>query len=406
METSAESRHTVEGVCESRFESVREEFERNFEERNELGASVCVHLDGRPVVDLWGGVADQATGRPWERDTMVLMFSASKGATALCVHKLIERGELEFEGRVADYWPEFAKHGKDAVTIRQALNHTSGLPLIRATVPAQGYLDWDLMTSLIADEELFFEPGKQLAYHAVTGGWILGEVVRRVTGRSVGTFLREEVAEPLGIDLWMGLPEDQEARVARMVTPDPEASDHPPTLMVQAAVADPSSLPGLLLLNAGGFFDDPDAYHAAEIPAAGLISNARSLAAMFGPLSLNGAVDGVRLVEPATLARMRQVEVAGWDVCGLWPMRWASGFFRSMDNRSFGEDESMIIGEHAFGTMGFGGSVAFADPTYRISFSYAMNRMGGKVGGERVQSLIDALYTTLGATTNQPGAWV
>src|SRR5438067_5642402 len=216
-----EVRVAVEGTCERRFSEVREEFERNLAERDEVGASVCVTVDGETVVDLWGGIADPATGRRWERDTIGVVWSCTKGATALCAHMLVSRGELGLDRRVTDYWPEFGKNGKGDVTVRMLLAHQAGLAAHREPLPEGGLTDWDLAVDLLAAQEPWWEPGTRSGYHALTFGHLAGELVRRISGHSLGTFFREEIAEPLGLDFFIGLPESEFARVAPTIPAEP-----------------------------------------------------------------------------------------------------------------------------------------------------------------------------------------
>jgi CubicO group peptidase (beta-lactamase class C family) len=400
---------TVSGSCVPRFERVREEFERNFVEREELGASLCVILDGEPVVDLWGGVADAATGRRWERDTLSVVMSCTKGATALCAHILIDRGQLELERPVAAYWPEFAKLGKDEITVRMVLNHQSGVAHVSPTIPDGGCNDWELMIGLVEDTVPFWQPGTRQGYHAITIGYIVGELVRRITGRTVGAFFREEVAEPLGLDFFIGLPAEHEHRVAPSVpfVPDP---DKPLPPHFQAAFADPDSLPSVSYRNLGGWFGNWDTReaHAAELPAVGGVTNARGLAGMYAPLSLGGALRDVRLVSAVAVDRMRAPQSMS-DVDALLLLRtsFTLGFSKSWPNRELGPSNSVIIGEDAFGTPGMGGQIAFADPACHLAFAYTMNRHGLGTGmNERGQSLVDAAYEILGSPSSEPGFWV
>ena len=220
------------GTCDPRFAAVRDEFERNFAERGEVGASVCVTLDGATVVDLWGGHADPTTGRAWEPDTIGVIWSCTKGATALCAHMLVTRGALDLDAPVASYWPEFAKNGKSAITVRMLLAHQAGLAAFSEPIADNGYRDWDLIVQRLEDQEPLWAPGTRHGYHALTFGHLVGEVVRRADGRSLGTFFRDEVAEPLGVDLWIGLPEAHEARVAPTIPapfPAPATSSRPST---------------------------------------------------------------------------------------------------------------------------------------------------------------------------------
>jgi CubicO group peptidase (beta-lactamase class C family) len=414
---------SVEGTCAPRFAQVREEFERNFAERGEIGASVCVTVDGETVVDLWGGVAVPAAGgdvepepgRPWRRDTIGHVWSATKGATALCAHILASRGELDVNAPVAAYWPEFGKNGKDAVLVRHLLSHQAGLPAVREPLPPGCFYDWDLMVDALAREEPFWRPGTRSGYHALTFGFLVGEVIRRVSGRSLGTFFREEVAGPLGLDFWIGLPEEHEARVAPTIPADlPGPGDPVPSFYI-AALTDPTSLPGLVLANSGGYMtvpgeSDTRAAHAAEMGAIGGITNGRGLAGMYRPLALGGAADGVTLVDGAQLPAMATVVAAtSVDAVVLVPSRFTLGFIMSTDNRYLppGDREGILLSGEAFGHSGMGGSIGFADPKARMSLGYTMSRQGTGVGiNERGQSLVDAAYRALGyRQTAAGGPW-
>ena len=402
------------GACDPRFEAVREAFERNFDERDEVGAAVCVTLDGETVVDLWGGSADPATGRAWERDTIGVIWSCTKGATALCAHMLVTRGELGLDVPVASYWPEFAKNGKDAITVRMLLAHQAGLAAFSEPIPENGYCDWELIVSRLAEQAPLWAPGTRHGYHALTYGHLVGELVRRITGRSLGRFFREEVAEPLDLDLWIGLPEAHEPRVAPTIpAPFPEPGDVIPTFY-RVAMTDPGSVGAQVLMNSGLVFApgwiDTRAAHAAELPAFGGVGNARALAGMYRVLALGGTADGVQLVDRGELAAMGAVASASSvDATMLVPTRWALGFVKSADNsaREPGDRDGVVLSEEAFGHVGMGGSIGFADPGAGMSFGYTMNRQGMAVGlDDRAQSLVDATYAALGYRRSpRGGSW-
>lgn len=398
----------VEGRCDPRFLSVRQEFERNFTERGEVGASVCVTLDGEVVVDLWGGRADPETGRPWQQDTLCVVWSSTKGATALCAHILVCRGELDLDAPVSRYWPEFAAAGKQAVSVRMLLSHQAGLPAVRRPLPPGAFYDWELMTSVLAAEEPFWQPGSQHGYHGLTFGFLVGELVRRLTGKSPGTFFKDEVAGPLGLDFWIGLPESEEGRVAAVIQqPPPDPANLSP--MEQLIFADPTSPTFLMLANSGGYMNpgecDTPAAHAAEIPSAGGVTNAAGLAGMYLPLATGGG----GLVDEGSIARMGAVASASMmDSVLFLPTRFSLGFVKTVDNRGHPLlQDSIILAEEAFGHSGMGGSLGFADPKARMSFGYAMTKHGPSLGiDERGQSLVDAAYRSLGYTTNAYGSWM
>ncbi|WP_330231489.1 beta-lactamase family protein [Nocardia sp. NBC_00508] len=395
----------VHGHCDPAFARVRDEFERNFAERGELGASVCVFLDGEPVVDLWGGVADPETGREWQDDTVHLIMSCSKGLTALCGHLLIDRGQLDVDLPVAHYWPEFARNGKGDIPVRQVFTHQSGVAHVDGRVPRGGFTDWELMISLIEETTPLWEPGTRVGYHGMTFGWLIGELVRRITDRSIGRFFRDEIGEPLGVDCWIGLPAEHESRVAPSIPGGGATVDLPPRIL--AALSNPESPMVKAISNMGSWPSEWDtrAAHAAEIPAGGAISNARGLAGVYAPLALGGRINGVRVISEAAIPRMRYPQ-AWTDVDAVSCLRtcYTLGFAKSWPN---GVGNSVIIGEDAFGTPGLGGQIGFADPSCRLSFAYTVNRHSAGTGlGSSGQALVDAVYRTVGSPTNAPGFWV
>lgn len=405
---------TIGGTCKPGFERVAEAFGRNFEVNGEIGASVCLTVGGETVVDLWGGVADPKTGTPWRQDTVSIVFSCTKGATALCAHVLASRGKLDLDAPVVELWPEFGQHGKAHVTTRMMLDHSAAVPALRAKVKDDGPYDWTYMTERLAAEEPFWVPGTRNGYHGFTFGWTVGEMVRRASGKSLGTFFQDEVAKPLSLDFWIGLPEEIEPRVAGMVPHVYKAADAQTPFMRDLAT-DKQSIPALFYFNNGAWRlggANTRAGHAAEIGAANGITNARGLAGMYAPLA-NG---GGRLVDATTLDRMGEVSMATHDDATLRiPTRFALGFMKSMDNRRrspaarlWGEDcDSVILGSPAFGHVGAGGSLGFADPAAGLSFGYTMNRMGpGLLMNGRGQSLVDAAYRSLGYANKDGGVWV
>lgn len=400
---------TVSGICSRRFSQVRNEFERNFAERGEVGASVCIKVRGETEVDLWGGVAHPATDTteavPWGRDTILHVFSCTKGATALCAHILASRGQLDLNAPVSAYWPEYTSFGKDKTLIRQLLAHQSGQAAVRAALPAGAFYDWQYMTQTLAAEEPFWQPGTRHGYHAFTFGYLVGEVIRRVSGRSLGTFFRQEVAQPLGLDFWIGLPAEEEPRVAPTIPAPPPQPGQPLPSFYQAALADPTSVQALTLFNTGGYLTTPGesdsrAAHAAEMGAVGAITNARGLAGMYEPLANGGAINRIRLVRSDHLVLMAAVaSTTSIDFNLLVPMRLSLGYVKSTDNRYLppADSEGVLLYETALSHTGFGGSIGFAEPDARMSFGYAMTQQGPGLGvNQRGQSLIDAAYRALG----------
>jgi len=395
----------VEGRYDHRFAPVAEAFLRNFAEHDEVGASVALTLGGETLVDLWGGVADRDSLKPWEHDTVSIVFSCTKGATALCAHILSSQGKLDIEAPVASIWPEFSHHGKELATTRMMLDHSVGVPVLREAVKPDCLMDWDYMTERLAAERPFWEPGTRNGYHALTFGFTVGEIVRRVAGQSLGSFFREQVAAPLGIDFWIGLPEAIEPRVATIIRNLEMPKE--PTPFFQAVMGDAHSIPNRFVFNSGTWGSagmNTRAGRAAEIGAANGITNARGLAGLYAPLA-NG---GGGLVDADTLGRMEEVAMATHlDASLLLPTRFALGFMKSMDNRRRRPGgDSVLLGRRAFGHVGAGGSIGFADPECGLSFGYTMNRMGaGILLNERGQGLVDAAYRCLGYRSNASGVW-
>ncbi len=406
----------IEGTCRKGYERVADAFTHNFEAKGEIGASVCLTVGGETVVDLWGGVADPKTGTPWNRDTVSIVFSCTKGATAICAHVLASRGKLDLDAPVIELWPEFGRKGKERVTTRMMLDHSSAVPALRDKVKASGPYEWDYMTERLAAEEPFWMPGTRNGYHGFTFGWTVGEMVRRASGKSLGAFFRDEIAQPLGLDFWIGLPEAIEPRVAPILPYQYSAEDRQVPFLSDA-IMNRTSIPSLFLLNSGAWSPitagaNSREGHAAEIGAANGVTNARGLARLYAPLADGGG----KLVDPMTLARMGEVSMATHDDATLRiPTRFALGFMKSMDNRKraagaavFGEDcDSVIMSSAAFGHVGAGGSLGFADPAAGLSFGYTMNQMGpGLLMNGRGQSLVDAAYQSLGYSNKDAGVWV
>jgi len=384
------SRGPVRGHVAPGFEPVADAFARNFAELGELGAAFAAMHEGRPVVDLWGGVADDATGRPWREDTLQLVFSGTKGLVALCVTMLIDRGLVGLDDPVCRHWPEFAAAGKQAITIAEIVSHRARLPGVRADHGEREFLDPRHMAALLADQALETDPRAAAIYHALTYGWLCGELIERVDGRSAGRFLAEEVAAPLGLEVWIGLPERYEPRVSTLTCgPDweqsPQAREDPfPGDELWALIANrPASFaPGDLSFNRR-------AWHAAEIPAANAIGTARSIARLYGALACGGELDGVRLVSEDALATAATELTSGVDPFTGELLRHGIGFELQTANAPFGP------APQAFGHTGAGGSIHGAWPEHRVGFSYAMNEMRNRDERDsdpRARALLEALY--------------
>ncbi len=379
----------VAGTFDDRFAGVVDEFVRNFADRREVGASLCITHDGRTVVDVWGGCADPTTSLAWDSNTVSIVYSCTKGATALCAHVLAAQGKLDIEAPVAEFWPEFARNGKERATVRMMLDHSVGVPVFRGAVAPGELFDWDRVVSRLEAEEPFWEPGTRNGYHMLNFGWTVGELVRRVSGQSLGSYFRDTIAAPLSIDFWIGLPEEFESRVAPLA-PYVRAKGERLSEFALAVLNDRESIPALSIANLMSANANTREYHAAEIGGAGGITNARGLAGMYTPL----AVDDGTLIDSESVQRMRRVSAAtNRDATLRIATRFALGFMVRMDNRLKTETDSVIIGDNAFGHVGAGGSIGFADVQHAMGFGYTMNRMGpGILLNERGQALVDAAY--------------
>jgi len=391
----------VDGHVDAGFERVRDELVRNFEERGEVGAAYALHVEGRKVVDIWGGIADDRTGRPYLADTLQLVFSTTKGATAACANLLAQQGRLDVDEPVAAYWPEFARAGKERIPVRWLLCHKAGLPTIDRRLTFDEALAWEPVIEALEAQAPLWEPGTAHGYHAYTFGHLVGEVVRRIDGRSLGTFFREEIAEPLGLEFWIGLPEDQEHRVAPLHGALLDEPADPAAAAVFRSFLGPATLLGRALSLNGAFtgrdYANTSAFRAAEIPAANGVTNARSLSRFYA--GLVGAVDdgpGEPLLTRAQLDRARERQTVGPDRVLSFPglFEVAStiglGFWTSSPFAPFG-------GAGAFGHAGAGGSVGFADPEHLVAGGYVMNRMlPGLTGDPRSRALIGASYESVG----------
>ena len=374
----------IPGTCAPRFAAVRDAFAANFAAGREVGASFAVTVDGEPVVDIWGGHADAERSRPWTADTIVNVFSTTKAMTALVAHMLVDRGLLDVDAPVARYWPEFAAAGKASMPVRQLLSHTAGLAGLTPRLPLEALYDWTRMTDALAAEAPWWEPGTQSGYHAMTYGFLVGEVVRRITGTSLGAFFREEVARPLRADFHIGLPATEDERVAEMVPP---ARGEAPL-----GVLDLKTLAGRVLSNpplrpeAANALD----WRRAEIPAANGHGNARSVARVLSALACGGALNGTRLLGEATLRRAIEEQYYGKDVVLGRTFRWGLGFMLTSEAMPLGPNP------HVFGHGGWGGSLGFADLDARVSWAYIMNKMSpGTTGDFRVAGMLTALYGAL-----------
>jgi len=364
-------------ICESGFQPVRDAFLNNFARNGERGAAVAVYSGGRKVVDLWGGTA-RADGRPWERDTMVCMMSVSKGILGLCMAMLYDRGLLDVEAPVAQYWPEFAQAGKADVSVATALSHRAGIPVADAAKPGDLY-DWQKMTTALAAQQPIWAPGSTLFYHSATIGHIAGEILRRITGMTIGAFVRTEIASPLGADYFFGLDDAEVARCADMI-----ASPGNVVNAAKAPGAPPVQERSWRPLPADEDFNSRS-WRQSQIPSVNGHGTARAIARIYGALALGGEIDGVRLLRPESLAVFTAERGVGTSQGSGLDLRSGLCFMLSSAGRPMG-------GNRAFGHSGAGGAQSFADPDRGFGFCYAANRMhDGTDVGPRAGALLDAL---------------
>jgi CubicO group peptidase (beta-lactamase class C family) len=384
----------IYGRVEPGFEPVRDAFARNFEAHGEVGAAVCVLQGGRTVVDVWGGKADARSERPWQRDTLAIVFSTTKGITAACIARLVERGELALDAPVARYWPEFAANGKAEITVRDVMTHQAGLAEVEGRFTLEQVAAGDPVVEALAKQAPQWPPRSRHGYHARSYGWLLGEIVRRVRGQRFGAVLAREVAAPLGLerDLFVGLPADQDARVATLIPSPPPKSEEAVNLRMR--FMGPDTPLGRVLSGPSGLFDYGEMWNTrllrgAEMPSSNGIATARALATVYA--ALVGEVHGVRLLAPATVEEFRRVQVDGPDAVLLLPTRFGTGF-------SLPPMLAADCPPGCFGHPGAGGSLAFADPDRQLGFGYAMSQMQFDMTPDRrAESLVRALYGCLGA---------
>ncbi|HYB99493.1 MAG TPA: serine hydrolase domain-containing protein [Candidatus Limnocylindrales bacterium] len=381
----------IHGNCDEKFEPVRETFAAAFDSGLEVGAAVAVTIDNELVVDLWAGHADHAGTRPWQRDTIANFYSTTKGVVALLAHRLVEEGRIDLDAPVTRYWPEFGQVGKQTMPVRHLLNHKAGLPAVSMHLALDAIYDWSVMTEALAAQEPWWQPGAAHGYHAVTYGWLIGEVMRRVTGKSVGSYLRDEIAEPLGLDLWIGLPESEDGRCAELAAPQLTIVEGQPNLL-ELIMRDPESVTAKAFTNPptlmmpGTVNSRP--WRGAEIPGANGHGSARSLAQLYGAVASGGDLRGVHVLGPQQAARAATEEARGMDLVLQMNTRIGLGFMLSQPHASFSPREG------AFGHPGAGGSVAFADPSVKMGFGYVMNRMGPHILIDpRAQALINAAHS-------------
>jgi CubicO group peptidase (beta-lactamase class C family) len=381
---------TIHGTVSKGFERVRDAFEANFREGGEVGAAFCLYVKSRKVVDLWGGKTDVG-GKRWQENTPVLVFSTTKGATAACVLRLVDQKRIDLDVPVARYWPEFAAAGKADIPVRMLLTHQAGLPVIDTPLTREQVLAVRPVVEALARQAPVWPPGTRHGYHALTYGWLLGELVRRVTGKSLGTYFREEIAAPLGLDFWIGLPAAVEPRVARLI---PAPAPDPALVAQMAAVFGPDSLAGRALSLNGALaappgenvFNLPEV-HESELPAVNGITTARSLARMYA--ACIGTVKGTRLFGKRTLDKALAIQSDGPDAVLTIHTTFGLGFMRT-------GPAIPLLTPDSFGHAGAGGSLGFGDFGAGVGFGYVMNQMSsGLLVDARAARLIGAVRDCL-----------
>jgi CubicO group peptidase (beta-lactamase class C family) len=370
------------GFTGEQFAPVRAAFDANLASGADLGASFCATLEGETVVDLWGGWADEAKTRPWEKDTIVNVYSTTKTMTALTALLLADRGELDFDAPVARYWPEFAANGKERIKVSHLMSHSAGLSGWKETITTADIYDWDKVVGLLAAQAPYWEPGTKSGYHALTQGYLVGEVIRRVTGKSVGTVFRQEIADPLGADFHIGLPASEDPRVADLVPPPPGAGIADGEQ--DELVANMSRNPGIDVLETR-----TRAWRGAEIPAAGGTGNARSVAEIHALLANGGVAKGKRLMSEAGCRKALELQVEGVDLILGGQVRFGMGFGLSGGLVPTASPNTIYWG-------GYGGSLVMIDMDARTTMSYVMNRMAPTTTGDaRGFSMVMAMWQGL-----------
>lgn len=375
----------ISGECDPRFRRVKDAFLENFVRHGERGGAVTIALDGRIVVDLWGGWADVARQSPWRNDTLVNVFSVGKALCAIAVLRLVEQGRIALDEPVARVWPAFACSGKADISVRTVLSHRAGMPALRTPLPDDAMLDWRLMVDTIAQEATWWEPGTVHGYHVNTYGLLTGEIVRRTSGQTIGRFLRDEVVAPLGADFHIGLAASEHRRVAEFQWPGnpprPEISTDD-ELMRWNAYWNPTGFSGAGWVNTAR-------WREAELPSTNGHSNARAVARIYSALAAGGSIDNVAVLSPEILAEATREHSVGIDRVSQRPSRFGLGFQLTQPERPLGPNP------RAFGHFGAGGSLGFCDPDTGLAFGYVTNDMGPRWQNPRNSGLIDAVYACL-----------
>jgi CubicO group peptidase (beta-lactamase class C family) len=385
----------VEGHAGEAFGPVVDAFVADFRERGEVGGALAVYVRGEPVVDLWGGLADPRDGRPWTASTPAIVFSCTKGVLAICCYLLVQEGRLDLDAPVVRYWPEFGAMGKSEIPVRWLLTHRAGLSALDRPFSRAEVLAWHPVIRAIEAQAPLWPPGTAYSYHTLTYGWLVGEVIRRVTGERVGSFVRRRLAQPLGLRLWIGLPADERDDVAWLLAPlpdtDPELARRIGEALADPAVERAATMGGAFAFPADGdhvTFNDAD-IQAAEVPGANGIGDARSLARLYA--ACVHPVGGRRLMTEASVedALMERSSGQQWFFRLDRGERWGTGFAISSP------PISPLLGARSFGHGGAGGQLAFADDEHGVGFAYVNNQMGG-VPDDRARLLVEAVRRCLG----------
>ena len=375
----------IQGFCDEQFASVKEAFEKNFKEGLEVGASFAATLNGKFIVDIWAGNADAAQTLPWEEKTIVNVYSTTKVMTAICALMLVDRGLLDLDSPVAKYWPEFAQNGKERILVRYLFSHSSGLAGWEEKIRSEDLYDWDKVVNLLASQKPWWEPGTKSGYHSSTFGYLLGELVRRITGKTLGTFFKEEVAEPLKADFHIGLPEKYDSRVGELIPP-------PPMDMSQIGDVDPNSIALKTFMNPIINPEDTKtrAWRVAELPADNGHGNARSVARITATIACGGELDGIRLLSIDTIEKALEEQSYGTDLVLMVPIRFGLGLGLQNKERPIGPNQRILY------WGGWGGSVSIMDLDAKLSIAYVMNKMVTTTTGDpRSTRLIEALYNSI-----------
>lgn len=371
----------IHGVCPPQFSEVERVFASHFERGLELGARFSLAIEGEIVVDLMGGWADRAQSRPFGPDTLTMVFSTTKALAAVMIARLVGEGRLDYAAPVATVWPQFAASGKAGITVEQALSHEGGLCGLRAPWSPKAWLDWDLTCERLAQMAPLWPPGTASGYHPVTFGYLAGEIFRRVDGRTIGAALAEDIARPLGLDLWIGLPDSEHGRVADV--------RRPPAMPQLGEITEPKRLAFLSPWSTPGGVDAAT-FRRAEIPSANGHATAAALARFMALIACDGVLDGRRWLPTGAAAAASAQRIAGTDLVLPYEMSWGAGLIRNQGLGVYGP------GAQSVGHSGWGGSCAFADPDRRVSGAYVMNRQSADlIADVRSQALIEAAYAAL-----------